>query len=222
MWNIVSNLLCHTADYCSMALLRRTLPNSDKSIIRKVKEEWLRGAKKVCGEDLENLVVVHAGKHWESKTFPTSWWQEVVDGLKKEGMKICLIGKNDLTRGVLPVIAREGMIDARDLLSLEELIALLSKAKILLSNDSAPVHLAGAFDNWIVLIPSCKHPDHIIPFRNGVQYQKAKALYKRLVLDDTPSAPTEVHGSSGRYINDDWSKYLPEVGEVVREIKLCG
>ena len=221
MWGIVSNLLCHTADYCSMAMLRRTIPNLDKNIILNVKDEVLEGVKKICGEDLENLVVVHAGKHWESKTFPTDWWQSVVDGLHKEGFKVCLVGKNDLTRGVLPVVAHDGVVDARDLLNLEEFTALLSKAKILLSNDSAPVHLAGAFNNWIVLIPSCKHPDHIIPFRNGVQYEKAKALYKRLVLDDTPSAPTEVHGSSGRFINDDWSKYLPEVDDVIKEIKLC-
>jgi hypothetical protein len=220
-WSIVSNLLCHTVDYCSIALLRRTLPNKDKSIILNVKDETIKNVKAICGEDLENLVVVHAGKHWESKTFSTDWWQEVVDGLQKEGLKVCLVGKNDLTRGVLPVKARAGMVDARDLLSLEEFIALLSKAKILLSNDSSPIHLAGAFDNWIVLIPSCKHPDHIIPWRNETQKYKSKSLYKRLVLDDTPSAPTEVHGSSGQYINKDWSNYLPEVAEVVREIKLC-
>lgn len=218
-WNVVSHLLCHSADFCAMAMLRRTLPNKDKSIILNVKDEVLRSVKAICGEDLENLVLVHAGKHWESKTFPDSWWQAVVDGLQKEGFQVCLIGKNELSRGIVPVKARDGMIDARDLLSLEELVALLSKAKVLLSNDSAPVHLAGAFDNWIVLIPSCKHPDHIIPFRNGVQYEKARALYKRLVLDDTPSGPTEVHGSSGRYINQDWSIYLPDVSEVVKEIK---
>lgn len=219
MWNIVSNLLCHTADYCAMALLRRTLPNKDKSFILSVKDEWLTDVKKLCGENLENLVVVHAGKHWESKTFPVQWWQDVVDGLQKAGMKVCLVGKNDLTRGVLPVKARKGMIDVRDLLSLEELIALLSKAKILLSNDSAPVHLAGAFDNHIVLIPSCKHPDHIIPYRNGTTAYKSVSLYKRLVLDDTPSAPTEIHGSSGQYIHKDWSNYLPEVKDVVKKIK---
>ena len=220
MWNYVSNLLCHTADYCSMALLRRTLPNKDKSIILKVKKEWLRDVESICGKDLENLVLVHAGKHWESKTFPVKWWQDVVDGLQKAGKRVCLIGKNDLSRGVLPVIARKGMIDARDLLSLEELIALISKAKVLLSNDSAPIHLAGAFDNHIVLIPSCKHPDHIIPYRNGMLTYKSKALYKRLVLDDTPSAPTEIHGSSGQFIYKDWSVYLPEVKDVISEIKL--
>ena len=220
-WSVVSNLLCHTVDYCAMALLRRTLPNKDKNIILKVKDEALAGVKKICGEDLENLVVVHAGKHWESKTFPTNWWQEVVDGLQKEGFKVCLIGKNDLSRGVLPIKAREGMIDARDLLNLDEFIALISKTKILLSNDSSPVHIAGAFDNWIILIPSCKHPDHIIPWRNGTQDYKSKSLYKRLVLDDTPSAPTEVHGSSGQFINEDWSKYLPGVSEVIKEVKSC-
>jgi hypothetical protein len=219
MWSIVSNLLCHTADYCAMAMLRRTLPNKDKNIILNVDPKALENIKKMCGGDPENIVLVHAGKHWESKTFPEKYWQDIVDGLHKEGMKVCLIGKNELTRGVAPVVARDGMIDLRDLLSLEEFIAILSTAKILLSNDSSPIHLAGAFDNWIFLIPSCKHPDHILPYRNGVQNYKTKSLYKRLVLDDTPSAPTEVHGSSGQYIYKDWSNYLPEVDEVISAVK---
>jgi len=221
LWHHVSGLLCHQADYSSMALLKRILPAKDKNIILDVKDEWLEGAKNVCGDDLENLVLVHAGKHWESKTMPVEFWQDIVDTLQQEGMKVCLIGKTELTRGTQPIIAREGMIDARDLLSLEELIALLSKAPVLLSNDSAPVHLAGAFDNWIVLVPTCKHPDHVLPFRNGTTAYKTKAIYKRLALDDIPSAPTEVHGSSGQYLNGKWSDYLPETSEIIQEIKEC-
>lgn len=215
MWAHVSHLLCHSADYTSMALMRRTLPASEKSIQIKVHKEWLKGARAVCGDDLESLVLVHAGKHWESKTFPLAWWQEVADGIQQAGHRVCLIGRNELSRGVVPVVARPGMVDARDLLSLEELIALLSQAKVLVSNDSAPVHLAGAFDNWIVLIPTCKHPDHVVPYRNGRVDYKTEALYKRLAIDDYAQAPTEVHAVPGHKWPKDCSVYLPEALEVV-------
>ncbi len=221
MWNYVSNLLCHTVDYCAMAMMRRTLPEDEKNIILNIKEEDFKEVYEICGEKLDDLILVHPGKHWESKTFPVDWWQKVIDGLQKDGMKVCLIGKNELTRGALPVIARKGMIDTRDLLTLEELSALMSKAKVVLSNDSAPVHLAGAFDNWIILVPSCKHPDHIIPYRNGSIKYKSKAIYKKLALDDIPQAPTEVHGSSGKDLVKPWEEYLPSVEEIVKEVKNC-
>ena len=89
----------------------------------------------------------------------------------------------------------EGVIDLRNLLNLRELITLISQAKLLISNDSAPVHIAEAFDNWIFLIPSCKHPDHILPYREGGQYHKAKVFYKRLTCDDINSTPTNLDGA---------------------------
>ena len=211
LWAHVSHLLCHTADYCAMALLKRTLPNAEKSIRLKVKTEDLESVAMVCGlepEQLRELTLVHAGRHWPSKTFPLEWWQNVVDRLAAEGETVCLIGRNELTRGVVPVVARDGMIDCRDLLSLEELIALLSRAKKLVSNDSAPVHLAGAFDNEIVLFPSCKHPDHVLPYRNGRTDYKVTALYKKLTIDDVKYEPGDANVPAHE-MNGDWGDYLP-------------
>lgn len=218
-WALVSNLLCHTVDYCSIALLRRIIPTENKKILLPVKQEELDEVQSILGKDvkLEDLVLVHAGKHWVSKTFPKKWWQEVVDGLHAKGLKVCLIGKDEDTRGVWDLELREGMYDTRNLLSLGGLIALISKAKTLVSNDSGPVHLAGGFDNNIVLIPTCKHPDHILPYRGSDRSYKQIALYKKLTLDDCAQAPTEVHGASGEFIKRPFNEYLPETQTVVEE-----
>lgn len=213
-WSIVSNLLCHTVDYCSISLLKRILPPEEKTIKLKVKKECLDNVKKICDCNLKNLTLVHAGKHWPSKTFPIEWWQEVVDSLLQKGEKVCLIGKNELSRGVLPVIAREGIVDVRDLLSLEELIALISEAKCLISNDSAPIHLAGAFDNEIILIPTCKHPSHILPFRYSCQSYKTRAVYQKLTLDDIEQSPTQIGWTLAHEAPVEWTNYLPTPREV--------
>jgi len=224
IWVFLSNLLCHTVDFASISVLRRTLPDADKQIKLSAKSEDILSVTNIVGTiNLKDLVLVHAGKHWESKTIPTEYWQEMINELHKAGLKVCLIGKNEAPdgqlRGYQPVEARDGMVDLRDLLDLRGLIALISQAGILISNDSAPVHIAGAFDNHIILIPTCKHPDHILPWRNGDKYYKAVALYKKLTLDDVPSAPTNVEGSLADKIHRDWVEYLPDISEVISAAK---
>lgn len=219
MWSIVSNLLCHTVDYVSMALLRRTLPIKDKCIKLDVSLDDLSNVVDVVGiRNLNELVLVHPGRHWVSKTFPVEWWQQVIDDLLDHGIQVCLIGKHEDTRGTVDVRVHDGIIDTRDLLDLGSLIALIAQAKVLISNDSAPIHIAGAFDNYIILIPTCKHPDHLLPFRNGGnQYYKARALYKKLTVSDVNTQPTAVHGMSGEFVDGDILDYLPDLADVVSQ-----
>lgn len=221
MWKYVSNLLCHTIDFSSMALMRRTLPNKDKQIKLEIKEEDIKEVESILGKiDLSELILVHAGKHWESKTFPIEWWQGIVDGLNKNGMKVCLIGSDEKTRGVLPLELRNGMVDTRNLLTLGGLIYLISKAKVLLSNDSAPIHIAGAFDNWICLIPTCKHSDYILPFRNGIQEYKTKVMCKRQMSFDYDSRPSSINGVLADKVPTKFEDYLPEISNVISEISM--
>ncbi|MDP1711129.1 MAG: glycosyltransferase family 9 protein [Candidatus Nanopelagicaceae bacterium] len=218
MWRYVSNTLCHTIDYISMAVLRRTLPDADKEIHLTVLLEDLQQVKKAAGrEDLKDLIVVHPGRNWESKTMPVEWWQAILDGLVERGMTPCVVGRECGGKvGVLDVVCNDKMVDLRNLLSLGELIALISQAKVLISNDSAPIHIAGAFENHIILIPTCKHPDHLLPWRRGRKDWRAEALYERLVIDDIPSAPTTIEGSTADKLPKPWAEYLPEPERVVR------
>jgi hypothetical protein len=234
-WSILSNLLCHTVDYCSSALLKMTLPIKDKSFFLNVKQEELDELNKLTnGRDLKNYVLIHGGRHWQSKSFPQEYWQKIVDELEKEKVPICLIGADEPTRGIYDLkLNSDTSIDLRNRTNLELFIAAISQGKILLSNDSAPIHIAGAFDNEIILIPTCKHPDHLLPFRNGQQHYKACALYKNLAVEDFDRKPTDTIGmgdygkdkniGSGEFLKKDWGYYLPEVSDVVTKIKekLC-
>lgn len=219
MWSIVSNLLCNTVDYTAMALLRRTLPNKLKRIQLAVHPSDIENAKTATGvDDLSDIVLVHAGRHWESKTFPVEWWQEVVDGLSGR-VPVCLIGWDDENRGTVPIDVPDGVIDTRYLLDMGALFGLISQAWGLVSNDSAPIHVAGAFDGYIVLIPTCKHPDHVLPYRDGGhQDWRSAALYRALTIQDKRSGPTEVHGSSGEFVEGDILDYLPLPGDVVAHV----
>lgn len=224
-WAIVSHLLCHSVDYCSIALLKRTLPAEDRTIRFDLLPEDFDGLAEKTGlskKALKRIIVIHPGRHWNSKTFPKEWWQKVIDAALGAGHKVVLIGKDEPgdppdfkagARGTVDV-SPNGALDLRNKLSLGELGALLSLAKTLISNDSFPVHLAGAFDNRIILIPSCKHPDHVLPIRRGSTGYKTTALYKKLIIDEIESRPTQVYPTSAEVEKIDWDKYLPDPEEV--------
>lgn len=224
-WSMVSHLLCHSVDYVSIALMKRILPMNDKSIKFEVLQydfDRLNRISKI--DDFSDFIAIHPGKHWESKTFPTKWWQAIIEGFISEGNRVAIIGKEEPgdppdykagARGTVEVSCPKEAIDLRNLLDLGTLGALLSQTNLLISNDSAPIHLAGAFDNWIVLIPSCKHPDHVLPYRNGSIFYKSRAFYKELLLDVVESRPTQVYETSADIKVEDWNRWLLPPKDVV-------
>jgi len=222
LWNFLSHTLCHTVDFASISTLRRTLPDNEKNILLDVTfDEIVNLCENTDLRNLSNLVLVHPGKGWESKTFPPDYWQEIIDGLVKENIPVAIIGKYvSQEQGLVDIECPEGAIDLRNMLNLNELITLISQAKVLLSNDSAPIHIAGAFDNWIVLLPTCKNPDHILPYRHGFKRYKAAALYKKLTSDAIDSSPTQVYGQTIDYVIGDIRDYLPDTSEVVKQVSI--
>lgn len=218
----LSHVMFHPTDFASLSMLRRTLPNIDKTIKLKVYTHDINSIIETLKDKNRTKpgIVVHPGKWWPSKTFPIKWWQEVIDKLS-EKLTVYLIGKTiDEKQGYLDVKCPESGFDFRDITSLGEMIALISHTKCTLTNDSSPVHIAGAFDNWLVVIPTAKHPDHIIPYRNGVQNYKSIALYKKLLIDDLETRYTEFYTDTIDMIpkNSKMEDYLPDVQEVVGEI----
>jgi hypothetical protein len=144
--------LCHPLDYVSVKAIEGQLYNEHRRI------KLVSDAK--LSHDLSRHVAIHPGRGWPSKTFPGDWWNEVLARLHFHYIPVVLIGNN--TVDVNP----ERCLDLRGKTTLAELIKVIEQAPCLVTNDSSPVHIAGAFDNPAVLIASCKHPDHIFPHRD--------------------------------------------------------
>lgn len=169
-WDFYSHCLTQAVDYCSICMFRMQLPISEREIHLFAETPNTDWAKLLLSEP-EKYVVVHAGRHWPSKTFPKAWWNSVLKGICDIGMTPILIGKDGKmlhtdNTGTVDVDAH-GCLDLRNKTSLEELVWLLKNARILITNDSSPVHLAAAGRAHIGFIASCKHPDYITHWRNG-------------------------------------------------------
>jgi hypothetical protein len=185
--NYLTHLLTHPTDYASIMLLKGQIPIAHRKI--KLQSDPLIG---VLEERLKNCVLIHAGKGWPSKTFPMGWWDSVIGRLQDAGIDVALIGQRGEYNSVVELETQD-CLDLRDKLSLPQLFRAVELAPILISNDSSPVHIAGAFDNWIGLVASCKHPDRILPWRNGSQRHKASALNVGLIEREfRPNCPDTV------------------------------
>lgn len=200
IWQYMSHILVQSTDWSSICAIRAQLPISQRSIKLQVNPEALLSVQNKVLElgfkrPLKDLVLIHPGRRWPSKTFPAHVWQSYVDLLTKDGFPVALIGKDlDTEQGVVSIPNTDKCFDLINKLNLDECIALISQARVLISNDSSPIHIAGAFDNWIGLIATSKNPDFIFPYRQGSQSYKTKALYKIPMWNDYSHAPTQVYG----------------------------
>jgi hypothetical protein len=164
--------------------LRVTLPPSPADVASV--------AGKIRPRDVEQLILVHPGRGGQAATFPADVWQAYTDGLVQAGFAVAVIGRRvDEGHGVVE-FDRSQCLDLVDRLSLAELIALVSRAPVLVSNDSGPIQLAGAFDNWIGLVAPWHHPDYVLPWRNGTQ------TWRSAVLERQPLWCDYLHKPSGR------------------------
>lgn len=151
----------HPVDYASLCAFRALMPAAHRGIKLNV----------TCAPpvDTAGMVLVHPGRSWQSKTFPAAWWSDVIRRLLLRGAKVAVIGKNyadDDFRGTVPGLELAAdVVDLRDKLTVPELIASIERAGVLISNDSSPVHIAGAFETPVVMISTAKYPEFVWPHR---------------------------------------------------------
>lgn len=194
-WQYMTHPLIHGVDFSALQCIRMILPLKNKEITLHLDEAAVASAKeKLGGAHLD--VLLHPGRGWDSKTFPSDIWQSYADALVAEGYRVGVIGKRISKEQGIVEFDTSKCVDLIDKLTVPELVALISMTKVLVSNDSAPVHIAGSFENWIGLIATCKHPDKILPYRKGSQYWRAEALEEWQLYDWYNHQPSQVDGAT--------------------------
>lgn len=214
VWLFFSHMLTHCVDFPSLCALRSQLPIASREV-------RLPDCGSIVPIDAKKPVVVHAGRHWPSKTFPADWWNSVLNEMIRNGMTPVLIGADtDDNRGTVSVNA-EGCIDMRNRLSIVDTISLLKRSKVLITNDSSPLHMAADSDCWIGFIATCKHPDFITHWRRGQWGYRMKNLGLGGMWDTVdmcPNAKEEV--TVDRVAPELLASWLPQPAEVAEWTRL--
>ncbi len=91
----------------------------------------------------KKVVVLAPGSKWFTKQWPVEYFNQLSEKLKElSNVKIVVVGGKDEIN--LP-IETENIIDMRGKTTLLELADILSRADVVVTNDSSPIHIASAF-----------------------------------------------------------------------------
>jgi hypothetical protein len=163
-WEFICHMTIHCVNYPALNMWRSELPMAERNIVL-VPNDIDQVAAEVI--DPKTDIVIHPGRNWQSKTPGTEFWNEVINRILSSGARPVIIGGGtaiDQKRSTSDVNV-EGCLDLRDLMSPMETTAVLQKAKVILTNDSGPLHLAASGHAWIGFISTVKHPDYITHWR---------------------------------------------------------
>jgi len=128
------------------------------------------------------LAVVHPGARWPTKLWPAAHWARLADWLAREkGFQVVITGSPG-DRGLAEEILAHTETPPLNLAgrtSLAELAAVLKQARVAVTTDTGPMHLAAALGTPVVALFGPTAPWRTGPFGEGHQVV-------RLELDCSP------------------------------------
>lgn len=170
VWEFFSHMITNCVDFPSLCSMRCQLPIADRIVTLKPNMPTKQELTDLAQRD--DVVYIHAGKHWQSKTFPIEWWNRVLAHLIASDLVPVLIGANQNVAGgnqTTVEVDTHGCIDLRNRCSVMETVWLLQRATVLLTNDSSPLHMAVTGTAHIGFVATCKHPDFIQHWRSNLE-----------------------------------------------------
>lgn len=99
----------------------------------------------------DKIVSIAPGSVWPTKRWPAEYFTNVIHALDKAGIKVLLIG-GDGDRKLCESLERGNTLNLAGELSLPESAAAIGMSRALVSNDSAPLHIASAVNTPTVAI----------------------------------------------------------------------
>lgn len=166
-WQFVSHMITHCVNYCQICAFRGELYSWEKNVILKPPEPNEHTEIARLAREKRQFILVHAGRHWQSKTFPKTFWNACLDSIKRQGFTPILIGKDDKEKdpGVVDV-DDSGCVNLVDKTTLMESVWLAQRMPVVFCNDSSVLHMAVTGNAWIGCLATAKHPEYIFHWRN--------------------------------------------------------
>ncbi len=114
--------------------------------------------------EISNPVVVIPGARWDTKRWAIDGFIEIVRRLRQAGMPVVLAGSPDeqpLCQQIEQAVP--GVLNLGGKTDLAQMVALLDRARIVVGNDSGPLHVAVALGKSVVAIYGPTDPNFVGP-----------------------------------------------------------
>jgi ADP-heptose:LPS heptosyltransferase len=144
--------------------------------------------KKSTGLRTGSYVCIHPGARAAERRWPAEWFARTADGLYQRGLQVVLTGteqEGDIVETVLNQMSRPAL-NLAGKTSLGTLAMLISKAEMLVSNDTGVSHLADALRTPSVILFTASSPERWAPKDRNLHrvIPWASAALPELVLEE--------------------------------------
>ncbi len=115
------------------------------------------------------LAALNPSARWTTKQWPIESFAAVGDWLQRQGVRVVVIGgREERPAGEAVMRAMHGApIDLAGKTTLKELIALLRRVRVFITNDSGPMHLAAAVGTPVIALFGPTDPARTGPYGDG-------------------------------------------------------
>lgn len=134
--------------------------------------QWLKDFLEVHGGSTFRYACVAPTARWKCKCWPIEYYQQIAQKLLETGLageKLVILaapGERDQVRPIIDALGQTGrVIFPRT--TVGQMMALLSRASLLVCNDSAALHIAVGFDRPIACVFGPTDPRLVGPYRRG-------------------------------------------------------
>ncbi len=141
-------------------------------------EAWLKAEGITAGTPLAAL---NPSARWTTKRWPPESFAEVGDWLQRQGARVLLVGgtgERPVGDSVLRAMST-GAVDLVGKTTMKELIALLRRVRVFITNDSGPMHLAAAVGAPVIALFGPTDPARTGPYGAG----------QRVLRHEVPCSP---------------------------------
>ncbi len=206
--------------------LLKVLPEYDENKIQKNPSLYLDEIEDIFFKnfDLEdkNYISIAPGSKWATKRWTVEGFSELIDTLIERKEVVVLIGSKEdeeYTNEILnKTKGNKKIINLVGKTNLRQSFSIIKHSKALISNDSAPVHMAVAFNTPVVEImgPTVKEFG-FYPFRNGIVVETEGLSCRPCGLHGHQECPIKTHECMTKISAKDVLKALDDLLELQKE-----
>ncbi len=117
----------------------------------------------------QGLIVLHPGARWVTKLWPAAGWAAVADWLAAQGFTVALTGSaaDRALAAAISARVQRPLLTLAGETTLGELAALFRRARVAVTTDTGPMHLAAALGTPVVALFGPTAPWRTGPFGAG-------------------------------------------------------